>query len=107
MKAWVGNRWGGSLVEPAQPQVSVLDHGLLLGDGLFETVLTRSGAAVFLSHHLARLEQSASALDLEIDSASLREAVAEILRSTSDVTDGRLRITVTRSEEHTSELQSH
>ena len=84
-----------SLVEPAQPQVSVLDHGLLLGDGLFETVLTRSGAAVFLSHHLARLEQSASALDLEIDSASLREAVAEILRSTSDVTDGRLRITVT------------
>lgn len=95
MKAWLGNRLGGSLVDPTQPQVSLLDHGLLLGDGLFETVLTRAGEAVFLSHHLARLERSASVLDLVLDAVALRDAVVELMRATESVADGRLRITVT------------
>lgn len=96
MRAWAGNRLGGALVDPAVPQVSLLDHGLLLGDGLFETVLTQGSKAMALGRHLERLATSAQTLDMSIDVNVIREAVLLVLNNEPLGADdcGRLRITV-------------
>jgi branched-subunit amino acid aminotransferase/4-amino-4-deoxychorismate lyase len=63
--AWVGDasgqgRWGS----PESLQLPVSDRGLLLADGLFETVLVQEGLAWLLEEHLARWQCSAALLDL-------------------------------------------
>jgi branched-chain amino acid aminotransferase len=54
----------GQLVPPEQATVSVLDRGLLYGDGLFEVLRTWDGVAIVLDAHLDRLYASAGALAL-------------------------------------------
>ena len=77
------------------PSVSPLDHGFLVGDGVFETLKTVHGAPFALSRHLRRLACSAAGMGLSLPSeAALRSAVAETLAS-STAPLGRLRITVT------------
>ena len=90
---WVDDR----LVPPAQAQVSVLDHGLTVGDGVFETLVVRDGVPFALSRHLARLERSLSGLGFAgPGDARVREAVAAVVQDAGDdTTVARLRITVT------------
>lgn len=90
---WVGD----SLVPPSDAQVSVLDHGLTVGDGVFETILVRDGVPFALTRHLARLERSTTGLGiLPVDEARVREAVAAVVGSAGgDAARARLRITVT------------
>jgi len=59
--------------------VSVADRGLLLGDGLFETIRVEGGAPRRLSRHLDRLRASAAALEIDapVDEAALRTTIAE------------------------------
>ena len=57
---WVNGR----LVDPAEAAISVFDHGLLVGDGVFETVKSVRGRAFALTRHLDRLVRSARAIDL-------------------------------------------
>ena len=60
------------------PSVSPLDHGFLVGDGVFETLKTVHGAPFALSRHLRRLACSAAGMGLSLPSeAALRSAVAE------------------------------
>ncbi len=76
------------------PSVSALDHGFLVGDGVFETLKTIDGTAFALSRHLDRLARSAEGLGLAVPPEPvIRSAVDEVL-ATSDVPLGRLRITV-------------
>lgn len=85
----------GSLVEAADAVVSVFDHGLVVGDGVFETVLVRHGHAVLLDRHLRRLDASARGLGLQaVDPDEVRAAVEKVLAS-EPLALGRLRITVT------------
>ena len=57
--------------------MSVLDHGLTVGDGVFETLLVRDGTPFALTRHLARLGRSLAGLGLTgPPDAVLREAVA-------------------------------
>jgi branched-chain amino acid aminotransferase len=92
MRAWVN---GELLADPEAPVLSVFDHGLTVGDGVFETVKVVDGQAFALTRHLARLQRSAEGLGLDIPpAADLENAVAEVLRG-EDVPLGRLRITVT------------
>jgi branched-chain amino acid aminotransferase len=96
--AWVGTALGGQLISVDEPAVSVLDHGLLLGDGLFETVLTVGTRAIWLSEHLERLSTSATALELQLPPREvIAAAVTNVLSSAPIAADarGRLRITVT------------
>lgn len=88
----------GELVSRADATVSVLDHGLTVGDGVFETVLVRGGVPFALSRHLARLASSAAGLGLpDLDVDRVRAAALEVVAAASDedAARARLRITVT------------
>lgn len=85
----------GEILPESAARVSPRDHGLLVGDGVFETVRVTAGKAFALSRHLRRLERSASALGLEPPrTAELRGAALDVLMA-AGLTEGRLRITVT------------
>ena len=71
---WVG----GQQVDDAS--ISPLDHGYLVGDGVFETLKTIDGTPFALTRHLARLRRSATGLDLLVpDDATIREAIDGVL----------------------------
>ena len=52
----------GSFVDAADAKVSVFDHGLLYGDGIFEGIRLYGGCVFKLDEHLERLEKSAKAI---------------------------------------------
>src|SRR3954447_13037295 len=85
----------GALVDEAAARVSPMDHGLLTGDGVFETLRVYGGVPFAWSRHLDRLARSATALGLHLpDPASLRTA-ADAVIAANHLADARLRITVT------------
>lgn len=85
----------GALVDDDEAQVSVLDHGLVVGDGVFESVLLRAGRPFALERHLARMTRSAAGLGLDApDLDELRRAVAAVVAA-AHLDDGRIRLTVT------------
>lgn len=92
MKVWLDGR----LVDAEEARVSVFDHGLTTGDGVFETVKVTGGRPFALSRHLDRLARSAAGLGLAVPGEEgMRRAVAEVLAADPDLTEARVRITVT------------
>jgi branched-chain amino acid aminotransferase len=92
MRAWVN---GVLLDDPAEPAISLLDHGLVVGDGVFETVKVVSNQPFALSRHLDRLASSAAGLGLPMpDRARIHQAVGMVLAG-DDLPFGRLRVTYT------------
>ena len=87
----------GRLMPAAEASVSVLDHGLLYGDGVFEGIRFYHRRAFRLAAHLRRLADSARALALELpmDAAALSAAIAEVIAAAS-WESGYLRLVVTR-----------
>lgn len=89
----------GSLRNPDEPMISVLDHGLTVGDGVFETCGVLDGQAFALTRHLDRLARSAAGLGVDLPAdAEIRRGVAEVLAALPAEEPGqatRLRITVT------------
>ena len=87
----------GRLMPAAEATVSVFDHGLLYGDGVFEGIRFYHRHAFRLEAHLARLALSARALALTLpwDPAALTRAVEETLTAAPDDA-GYLRLVVTR-----------
>ncbi|MFF8276258.1 aminotransferase class IV [Streptomyces lateritius] len=91
MKIWVN----GGLHHVEEARVSVLDHGLTVGDGVFETVKAVRGETFALTLHLERLGRSARGLGLpEPDLDEVRRACAAVLEA-NPMELGRLRITYT------------
>ncbi len=85
----------GSLVDERDASVSALDHGFVVGDGVFETVLLRSGRPFALRRHLERITRSAVGLGIEPpDAEELARATRDVVAA-SGLADGRIRITVT------------
>ncbi|MFD9129952.1 aminotransferase class IV [Kitasatospora sp. NPDC059571] len=85
----------GSLVAAGEAAVSVLDHGLTVGDGVFETVKAVDGRAFALTRHLDRLTRSARGLGLpDPDHDEVRAACAAVLAA-NPMPLGRLRLTYT------------
>ena len=98
MRIWVGNRDGGSLVDGDAARISVLDHAVTVGDGVFETLKVIAGEPFALTRHLRRLAASADVMGIHApDESVIREAVGSVLRrSPADIGPlGRLRITYT------------
>ena len=92
MRAWINGRL---LDDPDEPAVAVTDHGVTVGDAVFEAVKVVRGAPFALERHLERLQRSASGLGLEgLDVEVVRRGVAAVLAE-EPVPLGRLRITVT------------
>ncbi|MFE9609365.1 aminotransferase class IV [Streptomyces sp. NPDC006012] len=91
MKIWLD----GGLRDIESARVSVLDHGLTVGDGVFETVRAAAGRPFALTRHLDRLARSARGLGLpEPDLDEVRRACAAVLAA-DPMPLGRLRITYT------------
>ena len=87
----------GHIVPPAQATVSVFDHGLLYGDGVFEGVRFYNGRAFRLHAHLERLFLSARAIALEIPYSieQLTQAIIDTIAAAPNL-NGYLRVVVTR-----------
>jgi branched-chain amino acid aminotransferase len=87
----------GKFVEEADAKVSVFDHGLLYGDGVFEGIRLYGGNVFRLEEHLERFEWSAKAimLDMPLTRDEWREAICETCRQ-NGLKDGYIRAVVTR-----------
>lgn len=87
----------GKLVDRQQATVSVYDHGLLYGDGVFEGIRVYGGKVFLLKEHIDRLYESARAIRLEIPmtrsdlSAAVKSTVAA-----NKLADGYVRLVITR-----------
>ncbi|MEU5057537.1 MULTISPECIES: aminodeoxychorismate lyase [unclassified Streptomyces] len=91
MKIWLD----GTLQDLEAARVSVFDHGLTVGDGIFETVKSVDGKPFALTRHLDRLARSARGLGLpEPDLDEVRRACDAVLEA-NPMSLGRLRITFT------------
>jgi branched-chain amino acid aminotransferase len=89
----------GSLIPLSQAQISPMDYGFLHGYGLFETMRAYSGHVFRLEKHLARLERSARALNIDLDGpAKLETAIYDALRA-NHLLNARIRISVSPGEE--------
>lgn len=87
----------GKFVDPADAKVSVFDHGLLYGDGVFEGIRLYGGNVFRLEEHLERLEYSAKAimLDLPLTRKEFSDITCETCRQ-NGLTDAYIRLVVTR-----------
>ena len=87
----------GTFFDKEDARISVFDHGLLYGDGVFEGLRSYSGKVFRLHEHLERLFESARAIHLQIPMAidSLADAVNEALQ-VNGIDDGYVRLVVTR-----------
>jgi branched-chain amino acid aminotransferase len=87
----------GELVDKENAKVSVFDHGLLYGDGVFEGLRSYGGKVFRLEQHLVRLWNSAKVIWLEIPIS--KEAMAKAVNDTlaaNGIKDGYIRLVVTR-----------
>ena len=87
----------GKLVDREQAVVSVFDHGLLYGDGVFEGIRSYNGLVFKLREHLDRLWESAHTLMLEIPltKKEMEKAVLDTLKA-NKLKDAYIRLVVTR-----------
>ncbi len=87
----------GALVPAEQAMVSVFDHGLLYGDGIFEGIRVYSGKVFLLTEHVDRLYESALAIRLQIPltKAEMTTAVEQTVKA-NGIVDGYVRLVVTR-----------
>ena len=89
----------GRLITKKQARLDPADRGLLLADGLFETLLARDGVVEHLDHHLQRLRNSATMLGIPVpyDAVAIAGGLDALLAATGLTRDlAAMRITLTR-----------
>ena len=93
LKIWLN----GKLVDQNDAKITVFDHGLLYGDGVFEGIRVYDGRIFELDAHIKRLYESAKAIRLAIaiSQSKLAGAVEETVEA-NGITDGYIRLLVTR-----------
>lgn len=93
MKVYVSGKW----VDEEEAKISVFDHGLLYGDGVFEGIRIYNNRVFLLNEHIDRLYDSAKAIALTIpmDKSEMIEVVAQTCRA-NELVDGYIRLVVTR-----------
>lgn len=87
----------GKLVDKEQATVSVYDHGLLYGDGVFEGIRSYNGLVFKLDEHIDRLYESAHTLmmDIGLTKKEMEKAVIQTLQA-NGLSDAYIRLVVTR-----------
>ena len=102
MIAWVddgtGNPQANGLVDVESARIGILDRGLIVGDGVFETLKVVAGQPFALTRHLRRLHDSARVMEIDLPTATDLQAaiLATLAANASDIGEiGRLRLTVT------------
>ena len=92
MRLWVN----GELVEPHSAGVPALDHGMVVGDAVFEATKIRDGRPFALSRHFRRMERSVAGLGLPpVDLDRFRSGIETVLGAGSPIPLGKLRWWVT------------
>ena len=93
LKIWLNDK----LVDEADAGISVFDHGLLYGDGVFEGIRFYGGKIFEQDAHIKRLYESARVIRLTIsmDKESLAGAIAKTIEA-NNIVDGYIRLVVTR-----------
>ena len=93
MKIFLNNQ----LVDADEAKISVFDHGLLYGDGVFEGIRLYDKCIFKLEEHLIRLEMSAKALmlDIPMDREALAQAICDTCNA-NGLVNGYIRLVVTR-----------
>jgi branched-chain amino acid aminotransferase len=93
LKIWLD----GNLVEQQDAKISVFDHGLLYGDGVFEGIRVYNGRVFELDAHIRRLYESAKVIRLpvSISHSELVSAIEQTVKA-NNITDGYIRLVVTR-----------
>ncbi|MBA5725633.1 aminotransferase class IV [Bombella favorum] len=89
---WLNN----DLFPADSPTITAQDRGLLLGDGLFETMQLRNGQIPFLAAHLTRLEEGCRILHLPPPKRDIIQTALGRLIAANGLTDGSARLTLTR-----------
>ncbi|MBN2654742.1 MAG: aminotransferase class IV [Nitrospirae bacterium] len=93
MKVFFGN----SIVEEEEAKVSVFDHGLLYGDGIYETMRSYDGTVFMVREHLLRFERSASLIQLNLPKtlAQIEAAINETIDA-NRLKNAYVRLSLTR-----------
>lgn len=92
MAVWLN----GDLLPDDDARVSVFDHGLVVGDGVFETIKVTGGVPFAMTRHLERLRRSALGLGLpEPDLELIRAGALAVIAASANPPLARLRVTVT------------
>jgi len=93
LKIWMGDK----LVDESEAKISVFDHGLLYGDGVFEGIRVYDGNIFEFEAHLRRLYESAKAIRLTIpmEKKQLAKAV-ETTVAANKISNGYIRLVITR-----------
>jgi len=93
LKIWLDD----GLVDESDAKISVFDHGLLYGDGVFEGIRVYDGRVFELAAHIERLYASAKVirLDIPMGKKELSRAVSKTIEA-NNVIDGYIRLVVTR-----------
>ena len=87
--------FNGKLVNEREAQISPFDHGLLTGDGVFETMIAYKSKPFAFTRHYERLSQSADAFGLSIPTPEALRLACEQVAKANDMFPARIRITVT------------
>lgn len=92
MAVWLN----GELLPDDDAKVSVFDHGLVVGDGVFETIKVANGVPFAMTRHLERLRRSALGLGLpEPDLELIRAGALAVIAASAKPPLARMRVTVT------------
>ncbi|MFA5352875.1 MAG: aminotransferase class IV [Thermodesulfovibrionales bacterium] len=85
------------IVPIAEAKISVLDHGFLYGDGIYETLRVYDGVVFMFDEHIQRLFRSATLIGLDIPKTAdgIRSAIYDTLRA-NKLADAYVRITISR-----------
>jgi branched-chain amino acid aminotransferase len=87
--------WNNAMLPVDEIRLSPTDHGFLVGDGVFETLLARNGVPYAVTRHWQRLVRSCEAMNLTPPALDLvREAFSKLL-SANRLSEARLRLTLT------------
>src|SRR5438552_18608343 len=93
----------GHILPAEEATISVLDEGLVRGDGAFEVMRLYGGRPFALEDHLKRLQGSAAGLRLEVDIGAIRADLAALLETAApEEADGAVRVILTRGGRRTS-----
>ena len=91
VRVWVN----GEGVDPGAPSIAALDHGVTVGDGVFETCKILDGVPFALKRHASRLDRSMAGLGLPAADHSVIDAGIKAVLAGEPIALGRLRYTVT------------
>ena len=91
VRVWVN----GERVDPGAPSIAALDHGVTVGDGVFETCKVQDGVPFALERHARRLDRSMAGLGLPAADHSVIEEGIKAVLAGEPIAFGRLRYTVT------------